>query len=337
MISIRKASEHLDRLDEMVKAARDSYVHAVKSAAQYAIELDPEEAKFYREHLDLIREDAERATYPSDWPAIQSSFRGELRDHRDRSLGHLASLRGEMKAAADAMQSFAESVAESGADHHEELRAALQALDAAAQANDLGKLQAAVAQTGSQIGASIERMERAHALAIAQLRDEIRLLHQQVDAGRRALLLDGVVDVWNRQKLESQLEEILETQESFCVLVVCIRNLKRLDQRFSPAALEGGIKALLQRFLAIVGERAILGRWDEQIFAAILRVEPATAIALSREAAKRLSGAYAVRENGMSRSLELQAAAGVIDRLPGTDTNAFRQKLLQLSATLLSA
>lgn len=336
MISIRKASEELDRLEKLAKSAKDSYVHAIRSAAQYAIELDPSETKFFQEHLDLIRADAERASYSYDWPAIQSSFRGELRDHRDRSLQHLAKLRGEMAAAAEAMQMFAASVAESGADHHKELQEALLVLSTATQADDLAELRCAVARTSSRIAASIERMERAHTLVIVQLRDEIRLLHQQVDAGRRALHLDGVTDVWNRQKMESQIDEMLETQESFCVLVVCIRNLKRLDQRYSPAVLESGVKALLQRFLTMIGEHGTLGRWDEETFAAILRVEPAAAIALSREATKRLSGIYSVQENGMSRSLALQAAAGVIDRAPGSDTNAFRQKLLQLSAALLS-
>jgi GGDEF domain-containing protein len=179
-------------------------------------------------------------------------------------------------------------------------------------------------------------MERAHTLVIAQLRDEIRLLHAQVDAERRALLLDGVMDVWNRQKFESQLEEMLEGQEPFCVLVVCIRNLKRLDQRYSPEIMERSVKALVQRFSTLVGDRAVLGRWDEESFAAIVNVEPAAAIDLSRQAAKRLSGAYSIQENGMSRTVELQASAGVIDHGPGGDEHAFRQKLLQMCAALLS-
>lgn len=335
MISIRKASEDLDRLEEMVKAAKASYVHAVKSASQYTVEFDSKEANAFRGHLDQIRADAERAAYPDDWSSIQSSFRGELREHRDRSLEQLAKLRNEMKAAADAMQIFADSVAASGADHHEDLHTALRTLNSAAN-GDLEHLRAAVSQTSTVIESSVERMERAHTLVIAQLRDEIRLLHAQVDAERRALLLDGVMDVWNRQKFESQLEEMLEGQEPFCVLVVCIRNLKRLDQRYSPEIMERSVKALVQRFSTLVGDHAVLGRWDEETFAAIIDAEPAAAIALSREAAKRLSGAYSIQENGMSRSIDLQTSAGVIDRAPGADAHTFRQKLLQMSAALLS-
>jgi GGDEF domain-containing protein len=336
LISIRKTSEEPDRLDEMMKAATASYAHAVKSAAQYTVELDPSEANLFREHLDRIRADAERAAYPADWQAVQSSFRGELRDHRDRSLARLAKLRDEMKAAADVMQTFADNVAESGADHHENLHEALHKLAASANAAGLEQLRAAVAQTSAEIGASIERMERAHTLVIAQLRDEIRLLHHKIDAERQAVFLDTATGVWNRRKLEAYLKEILEAEDSFCALVVCIRNLNRLDQRYSPAIVESGVKALLQRFSTMVGEQAVLGRWDEETFAAILPVEPAAATPLSREAAKRLSGAYSVQENGMSRSIELQAAAGVIERSPDADATSFREKLLQLSAALLN-
>jgi hypothetical protein len=50
-----------------------------------------------------------------------------------------------------------------------------------------------------------------------------------------------------------------------------------------------------------------------------------------------LSGVYPVQENGVSQSLALEAAVGVIDRSPGADGPSFQQKLLQLSAALSSA
>ena len=79
------------------------------------------------------------------------------------------------------------------------------------------------------------------------------------------------------------MEEMLKGDETFCLLVVCIRNLKRLDQRYSPAVIENGVKALLQRFEAIVGGAAIVGRWDDETFAAILQIDPAAVvISLSR-------------------------------------------------------
>jgi GGDEF domain-containing protein len=337
LISIRKASNELDRLDEMVKAAKASYGNAVWSAAQYTVELEAHDTALFREHLERIRGEAERAASPEEWQSIQASFRGELRQHRDRSDEQLAHLKANMKAAADAMRAFADSIATSGADHQEDLQGTLNRLDGAARSDNLAEIRAAIAETKQEIIASIQRMLRSHQMVIAQLRDEIRLLHQQIETERRALFLDEATGVWNRHKLDLQLEALLEEDDPFCMLVVSIRNLKRLDQRHSPAAIEGGIKALLQRFSAMLGGDAMVGRWGEETFAAILKMEPATAISLSRDATQRLSGPYTVQEDGVSRSIVLQAVAGVIDRSPGADGPAFQQKLLQMYTALLNA
>lgn len=337
MISIRKTSNELDRLDEIAKAAKASYSNAVWSAAQYTVELDAHDTGLFRDHLERVREEAEKAATPEEWQSVQASFRGELRQHRDRSLERLGRLRAELKAAAEAMHAFADSIATGGANHQDDVQEALDRLNGTARSDNLAEIRAAIAQTTGQIGASVERMQRSHQMVIAQLRDEIRLLHQQVETERRAPFLDEATGVWNRQKLDSRLGELLEEDDPFCVLVVCVRNLKRLDQRHPPAVIEGGIKALLQRFTAMLDSAAMVGRWDEETFAAILDVDPAAAISLSREATQRLSGTYPVQENGVARSITLQAVAGVIDRSSGADGPTFQQKLLQMSVALSSA
>jgi GGDEF domain-containing protein len=337
LISIRKTSEDLDRLEEMVKAAKTSYTHAVWSAAQYTVEVDAADAKRFHEHLEQIRAEAERAANPEDWPPIQASFREELHENCDRSTAHLAQLRAELKAAAEAMEMFAADVASNGADHKQSLREALEKLDSALQENNLALVRPTIVEATAQISAGVEQMEHAHQFVIAQLLDEIGSLHRQIDVDRRAQFLDDATGVWNRRKLDSELQQMLAHDESFCLLAIGIRNRKWLEQHHSPAVIAGGIKAMLQRFSAMMGENALLGRWDEEVFAAILQIEPAAAMSLSREAAKRLSGSYSVQENGTARSIQLQAAADVIDRQRGADSASFEKQLLHMSEALSHA
>jgi len=334
LISIKKASEDLDRLADMVKAAKASYNHAVWSASQYTIELDATDSKRFREHLERIRAEVDRAEFPEDWASVQSSFRGELREHRDRSLIHLNKLRSEMRAAAEAMETFANGVAASGADHKQELQEAVGSLETASHADTLQAVRAALAQTKDKILTSVEKMEHEHQFAIAQLRDEIRSLHEQIDTGRRVQFLDTPSGVWNRSKIESQMEDMLNRDESFCVLVLRLRNMRRLDQRHSPTVIEGAVKALLQRLTAMLGDDAAIGRWDEEVFAAILQVDPAVVISLSREATARLSGGYSVQENGMGRKIDLTAATGVVERKRDMTSASFHQKLQQMADAL---
>ncbi len=334
MISIRKATDDLGKLEETIKTVRATYVHAILSTSHYSVEIDAGDSTKFRNNLEVVRAQAEGAADEEDWRSIQASFRGELRDHRDRSLARLTKLRNELKTAADAMEIFAENVVSSSADHKEGLQDALGTLDAVIREESILKVRDALVQTKAQISSSIERMEQEHHLIIAQLRDEIRSLHDQIDADRKAHHVDGATGVWNRQKLQSQMEQMLEHDESFCVLVVGIRNLRRLDQRYSPAVIEGGVKALLQRLAKMLGDNSMVGRWDEEIFAAILQIDPSYAISISRQASQKLSGTYTAQENGMSRNIELQAVAGVIERQRGMDKTAFYKKLDQMAEVL---
>lgn len=333
MISIKKASEDLDRLAGMVKAAKASYSHAVWSASQYVVELDAADSKQFREHLDRIRTLADRTEHPEDWVSVQASFRGELRDYRDRSLARLNKLRNDLRAAAEAMETFAVGVASSGAGYKEEVNSAMGKLDAAVETDSLQVVRTTLTETKNQIRASVERMEQQHQLAIAQLRDEIRSLHAQIDAEHRVPFLDVPSGVWNRDRIQSQMEEMLNRDESFCVLVLRLHPMRRLD-RCSPALIDGGIRALTQRLAAMLGPDAFVGRWEEDVFLAIVQNEPAPVISLSREAASRLSGAYSVQEEGASRRIELKAATGVIERKRGMSSAALHLKLQQMAGAL---
>ena len=117
MISIRKAANELDHMEELLAVVTRVYSHASHSSAQYAIEIDPTEAAELRSHLRALEEQVKAAALAEEWPGIQASFRGELRDYHDKAVGRLQRLREEIKSASEAVQLFSESVASSDADH----------------------------------------------------------------------------------------------------------------------------------------------------------------------------------------------------------------------------
>jgi GGDEF domain-containing protein len=337
LISIRKAADELDRMEELLRTIAANYGHSIGSTGQYAVEVDHLDANVYREHMQSIKTQAERASTVDDWQQIQASFRDELRDYRDKSSERIRQLKQDINSAVKAMQVFADSVAISGADHEEQLKGALMQLHGVAKSNNLPGIRVIVESATQTIEASFEKLQKEHQLVIAQLRDELRLLHQQIEAERRVAFLDRATGVWNRQKTDSHIAQLLSNDEPFCILLVHLRNLRRLQGQYSRNVIEGAIKAFLQRFANMVGDDCALGRWNEEDFAAVLQVEPSVAMTLSREAAKRLTGLYSVQENGLSQTVPLQAIAGLIDRAAGADGPTFQQKLLQMSDALANA
>jgi GGDEF domain-containing protein len=321
-------------LEELLASVKESYDHAVRTTARYAIEMEPGETAAFREHLHNLQEQVSIATEPKDWKGVQAGFRGELRDYRDKAATQLARLRAEIESAGEAVHLFAQSVTTIDSDHETQIRGALGQLDVIAQAVTVEALQTGIRSAAQIIVESMETMQRRHQVAMVQLRDEIRLLHKQIDAERNAHLLDPGTGVWNRQTLDSHIADLLKQDQPFCILLVCIRNLPRLGIRYSRTIIEGTLKALLQRLRTLLDEGTLIGRWDEQNFAAILEIEPAAAMGISRNASKNLAGSYSVQENGFSRRVSLQAVAGTIDRAAGSDEASFREKLSRMSQAL---
>jgi GGDEF domain-containing protein len=336
LISIRKSLTELDRQELQETTAR-CYALALRSTAQYAIEPEPGQAAEFREHLAVLQQKLEASGTSEDVQAVQASFRGELRDYRDKIHEKIGALRKEMEAAAAAMQIFADGVTVSGADYDQQVKQQLVQLDATAASNDLGQIRRGIHSATTGIAASIDQMRRGNQLVIAGLRDEIRLLHRAIESERRSLFTDRSSGVWNRHKMDERIDELLRLNEPFCLLLIFVQNLKSLDSLHSRTVTEGALKALLQRFGALLGEDAMIGRWSEDEFAAILEVAPAAALSFSREAARKLSGNYSVQENGLARNVELQAMAGVIEREPAANREDFRKKLDKLAGALAAS
>jgi GGDEF domain-containing protein len=339
LISIFKngGTTSLDELETREAALRECYGLAIHSIAHYAVEVDPSLTASFRAHLKVIEQQSRSASSAEQLRSAQSSFRGELREYRDQSSVQLKKLRQEVVNATDAMTIFANSVASNGEDHEQQVSAQLRTLESSAPSDDLEFLRGAIGEAVVGIQLSVEQIQRGNQQLVAQLQDEIRVLHMQFEQDRKALFTDRASGAWNRQKIDIHLDNLLRQNQPFCLLMVRIRNLKRLESQHSRTVVEGTLKALISRFAAMMGDEAVIGRWAEDQFVAVLDMPSGRAIPLSTGASSKLSGSYAIEENGLSQTVVLQATAGVIDRNSTADATLFLQKLDQLAAAISSA
>jgi GGDEF domain-containing protein len=343
LISIRKSVNDLERLEELERrealssAIRDCYALAIHSAAHYAVEVDPGLAVELRNNLNTIEEKSRAAVSAEELRAAQSSFRGELREYRDKSTAQLLRMRKEVENATAAMTIFAETVAANGENHEQEVKAQLQSLESTARKANVEEIRGGISSAIGAIQSSVQQIQRSNQLVVAQLQDEIRVLHLQIEQERKALFTDLASGAWNRQKIDIHLDNLLRQNQPFCLLLLWVRNLKRLDTQYSRTVVEGTLKAMISRFAVTLGEEAVIGRWTEDQFVAVLDLPPGQAIHLSAEVTRRLSGGYAVQENGLSQKVSLQATASVIDRSAGVDAATFHQRLTQLAGAISGA
>ena len=334
MISLRKSADELERMGELHQAATECYALTLRSLAQYATEVDASEASEFRRHVEAMGQSWRASDSPAAMRSVQSSLRGELRDYHQRTSARLARLRNDLDATARAMENFVSSIAARGEDHETQLENELSHLERLAECDSLTEMRRGIRLASAEMAASLERMRRAHQMTIAQLKDEIRVLHQ--DSQRQARPASSESASWTREKMEQKIAEMLREKQPFCLLFVSLRNLRWMEMRYSHTILDAAAKAMLRRVQGVVGADAIFGRWAPSTFAVMVDVPADGATAMTREVTRKLAGVYSVQENGVSHEVKMEVTVGTLDRGAG-DEAAFSKKLSQLSAALEQA
>lgn len=333
MISIRNSVDQLDRLENLRRAMADCFGLAIQSSAEYAVEVDAAQAALFRQRLNTVGERWRAADDPGELRLIGSSFRGELREYHRAAEQSLIILRREVEAA---IAAFAGGVASQGADHEEQLKRELERLSNAAKSDDIAQIRTANQIAISQIHTALEQVRFANRMTIAQLQDEIRLLHHEIDADRHRPANPASL-LRTRKQMEQRLNEALLKPAPFCVLLIAVRNWKSVIRKNSDAAAKTAIDEMISRLHSAIDPDLIVGRWSEDKFIALLRVEPATAVSISREAASKLSGTYEIEENGERDTVEFEVTSGIIDRASGSGSPECWSNLATLASELSAA
>jgi GGDEF domain-containing protein len=331
MISLRKTVTELDRLEEFHRSALNCYSQALRSTEQNAIELDTAQAAHFRSQLQALQDQLRADAGASELQSVQTAFDTELKDYRDKTRDQIQRLRREVQAATAAVESFAGSINESEVNLESGLKRELNSLNQSAASDNIQEIRGAIRASTAKIAASVEQMRSSNQLAIAQLKDEIRLLHQEVQAARRPQTAASPPE---NPQLTSRLQELIKKNSSFSVLLVVVRNLDGLENCYSSNLIDSALSRFQSRFEGILPSSAMVGRWTKDQFAAILSTPPANVIQMSSEVVRKLSEPILEQEKGATHSLVFNPRAGVIEFSPGSDLAKFQVRLKQLASAL---
>lgn len=337
MISVIQSIHELDHLSALHQAAAKALATMMDASTHYVVELNPHDAGEFRKNVTLLASQAAQVAEPDDYDVIRASFRGELREYRDKAHQELARLRADLKAAAEAMETFAAGISTGSDQHEKEIINEFDSLEKAAQTGDLIQIRAAIDHTVTTVRQSCHEMQSANKAVVAQLQDEIRSLHKEIEKERRALFTDRASGIWNRHKVDQRFQDLLRKDDPFCVLIVGIRNLRALGEEQSRTVVEGLLQALVKRLLNLAGDDAMLGRFNEDVFVAITDLEPGAAAELCKKLESKLTGNYSMQENGLSRTLAMDIKVGLVERPQSGDPRAFYPLLGKTATAVLQS
>jgi GGDEF domain-containing protein len=337
MISLFRAANEMERLEQLQQTLAKCYALALKASAEYAVELDPLSTEYFRQRLHSLEQQFSQASASEHYTATQASLREVLRNYRDQAREQLSVMRKDLQNAAAAMKVFAESVTTTGDEHEAQVRQEVSRLEAVAESDDIQLIRGGIAAATGTIVRACTQLRRSHQLVVTQLQDEIRTLHQAMDQERSRTERDHVSGAWSRQKLNERITNLLGANEPFCVLFVSAKNLRRLERQHSTAEVTDALRALVQQFDGALGGEAMIGRWSEDLFGAILEMDPSAAMSLSAEINRKLSVAYPVWTSGVAQMLLIETSTGIVDRRRDSEQPKFYRKLEQMAEAMAGA
>ena len=314
MTSVQNAVNGLEGHPAAPDMLLDCYVVALRNVAHYAVDLDDEITAPHRQYLSALAADVARAQ-PEALAESRATLRALLRDYRDKAAQYLGKLREELAGSARALQEILDSLTQADGDNEAQLRMELGRLREISGLLEDGAARAAILAAADNIEQSLKQIHQQHQLTVSQFLVEIRMLHKRIDLLETAASLDDLTKLFKRDEMERQICSAPGGQ--LCLLVVRASGFRQAEQQFNREVAVGLAAAFSKRLRNSLPPGAIIGRWSEEGFIAMLSVETAEAMASARRVVAHLSGTYSCLERGKTVHPSLQASVVVLENQPG--------------------
>jgi GGDEF domain-containing protein len=323
MTSIHESSNR-DSSSDLRALALECYVAAIANMAEYAVELDEATTAPHRRYLSVLAAEVKEGQPPALLES-RSTLRGLLRDYRDRAAQHLGNLREQLAATAQALQETVEALSNSDGDYTARIRTIVDRLRELARTAESDALRAAVADAAQSIEESLVEMRQQHQFAISQLQTEIRVLHARVDSLENAAAIDEATKFSSRRSIEEYIQSL---GAGACQILLCkLHGLAQARAKFSSAIADDLVANFARRLRNSVPKEAVVGRWSEQDFLALLPASLSEEAIQPKSIAYHLSMPYACLSGGKTIRIPMEVSVEPLATAPADSPDRVLQRL----------
>lgn len=309
MIWIRESSDAPSRPPEQPVVALECYIAAIQNMAHYAVELDSEITGPHVNYLAGLAAEVQAA--PSQALAeSRSTLRGLLRDYRDKAAQFLGKLRQQLESTAKALQETVEALAQSDGNHATRVRGTLKQLRDAAATPEGAPLRTMLTAAVASIEGDLAEMRREQQFSMAQLQTEVRILHQRVEALQDAASMDQASKFSSRRSIEEYIESL--PAAGYIVLLLKARGLAQARAKYGAPTADELVATFARRMRNCVPRDAVMGRWNEQDFLAVLPVSQREEKTDPQAVSRHLSMPYACMISGKVVRISLEVSVEVV-------------------------
>jgi GGDEF domain-containing protein len=171
-------------------------------------------------------------------------------------------------------------------------------------------VRADVTAAADAIEAGFEELRRQHRLTLSQFVVEIQMLHRRIDSLETAAAVDHLTRLHSRPSME---ERVRLTPPGSSLLMAKVTGIRLTESRYPSEVAAQLVAAFTKRLRNMMPPNAVLGRWSDEEFLAILTMKKSDAIGLANRIAEHLSGPYSCVLNGKTVRPALRLTVAVAE------------------------
>jgi GGDEF domain-containing protein len=245
-----------------------------------------------------------------------------LRDYRDKAAQYLGTLRTQLETTARALQETVEALAQSDGEHAPHLRDTLKQVRDAAASPEGAPLRAMLTAAADSIEGDLAQMRREQQFAMAQLQTEVRILHQRVESLQNAAAMDQASKFASRSSIEEYVKSL--PAAGFMVFILKAHGLVQARARYGAPMADEMVATFARRMRNCVPKDAVIGRWNEQDFLAVLPVSQGREKTDPQAVSVHLSMPYASMTAGKVVRIPLEVSVEVLPPAEGPPGSMLR-------------
>lgn len=366
VLSLAKRIAELERV-EAVRGQLIAYCsRGVRASARTLIRFDEHRVG---EQQDLLQLEAARIEEAQTDTELRSSYEQVeriLEEHRSGGESHMRALRENLNSTARVLQAVLTQMAGSGATHYDALESDLERLKQIASIDEIDLLKRALKEATAHLADRLLSMRREYQLIVTQLRDEIRILHHELQeralvtlsassaveptvdprvradssAPHKPMIHEPAEEVFLGMK-RAEFVEVLKVKteqgEPCSLAIILLSNLADLFSRHDPAQVLQLMDTSARRVIDAFAGNPFWIRWEDDCFLVCTHYRGAAASGWAIDVAERLSGPQRVTIESGSAELLLAVSAAAIDCGSAEAPDALLQRASDLILSLRSA
>ena len=322
-------------LRQILDALLLAYASTFDDLRRFAVEWDASVTEEYRTALSGLASKAGTACQSgSRLSEFQVAVRKTLEAYKRRAEAYLAGLQGKLSDSAEALARLVSSLATGQQHHDQELDNALADLRRTAGFADIVEVRRHLVGLTATFTECVASIRRQNSLVVAQLTDEINLLHRQIEH-LQSVGKSGSEDgpsVCSTAGLPASVEDLIVSDQPFSLLLVRVQNLDVIRSKDGLAGAAEVAGYCLRRMTDLKMPISQIGVWSDNVLAALLAVDYGP-LNVGHMITGHLGGVHSIPIDGIPRQFDLRVSTALLKR-PSAEA---RDRTYQRLAALLQA